>query len=61
VGPRPEALTRRDRVILGLLVFFTLFNVTLDLYLVLHWREIPRLVDTDPIARLWAIYAAADE
>lgn len=61
MGARPEPLTGRDRVILGLLVFFTLFNVTLDLYLVVHWREIPRRVATDPIAALWAIYAVADD
>ena len=44
----------------GLLAFFSLFNVTLDLALVLRGRDLPRRVGSDWAADLWAIYAYAD-
>jgi hypothetical protein len=50
----------KDRVMIGLLAFFSLFNVTLDLALVLRGRDLPRLVGSDWAADLWALYAAAD-
>src|SRR5262245_45286009 len=54
------ALSGKDRVIIGLLVFFSVFNITLDLPLVLRGRDLPRLVGSDWAADLWALYADAD-
>lgn len=58
--PRGGALAGKDRLIIGLLVFFSLFNLTVDLWLVLHARDLPARVDRDPVAYLWSIYAEAD-
>ncbi len=64
LGPGPtrrgEALAGKDRLIIGLLACFTLFNVTLDLWLVLHARDLPSRADHDLAGRLWAVYAEAD-
>jgi hypothetical protein len=62
---RPEhhvksALGRKDRAIVGLLAFFTLFNLTLDLWYVVHARDLPALVGRHWLADLWAVYARAD-
>jgi hypothetical protein len=53
-------LRARDRVIIGMLAFFSLFNVTLDLALIRRGADLPRLVGRDWAADLWAIYAEAD-
>jgi hypothetical protein len=53
-------MSTKDRVMVGCLAFFSLFNVTLDLVLVLRGRDLPRLVGSDWAADLWAIYAYAD-
>jgi hypothetical protein len=53
-------MPRKDRVIVGLLAFFSLFNVTFDLAVVMRGRDLPRLVGRDWAADLWAIYAYAD-
>jgi hypothetical protein len=50
----------RDRFIIGMLVAFSLFNVTLDLALIRRGTALPGLVGRDWIADLWAIYAEAD-
>ena len=57
---RARPLSGKDRAIIGLLAFFTLFNLTLDLWLVLHARELPLLVGRHFFADLWAIYEPAD-
>ena len=44
----------------GLLAFFSIFNVTLDLALVRRGRDLPKLVGSDWAADFWAIYAYAD-
>jgi hypothetical protein len=54
------ALSTRDRGIIAMLVFFSLFNVTLDLYYVWNASRLEAMVTTDVLARLWAFYAAAD-
>ncbi len=43
-----------------MLLFFSLFNLTMDLYYVTHWRHLPAMVATDWLAWLWSIYAEAD-
>jgi hypothetical protein len=53
-------LGTKDRVIAGLLVFFSVFNVTLDLALIRRGPALPRLVGRDWAADLWAFYAEAD-
>jgi len=60
VRPAGTALPTRDRVSLGLLVFFSVFNVTLDWALIRRGRDLPDLVGRDWIADLWALYAGAD-
>jgi hypothetical protein len=58
--PAAARLTTKDRVIVALLVFFSIFNVTLDWAFVRRGVEIPRLVGRDWAADVWAIYADAD-
>ena len=58
MGSRP--LPVRDKVIIGLLLFFSVFNVAIDLPLVRHAGELPSLVGRRWFANLWAIYAEAD-
>ena len=53
-------LPTRDRVIVAMLVGFSLFNVTLDLALIRRGADLPGLVGRDWAAGLWAIYAEAD-
>ena len=53
-------LPTRDRVIVAMLVFFSVFNVTLDLALIRRGADLPGLVGRDWAADLWAIYAEAD-
>jgi hypothetical protein len=54
-------LPTKDRVIVGLLLFFSLFNVTLDWALVRRGLNLPSLVGADWAADLWArTYADAD-
>ena len=53
-------LSRKDRTIIGLLVFFTVFNVTLDLWFVWHAHGLEALVGRHWLADLWAIYAPID-
>jgi emopamil binding protein len=59
--PSPRGRRRRtDRVIVGLLAFFTLFNLTMDLWYVLHARQLTVLVGQHWLADLWAFYSRAD-
>jgi cholestenol Delta-isomerase len=53
-------LGAKDRAMVGLLAFFSAFNVTLDLALVRRGRALPSLVGRDWIADLWSWYAEAD-
>ena len=56
----PTPRTARDRVCVGLLLFFSAFNVTLDCALVRRGRGLPDLVGRDWVADLWMLYAGAD-
>ena len=47
-------------VVVGLVVFFIIFNATIDRYWVAHAHELPALAGTDLFARIFEIYAAAD-
>jgi phenylpropionate dioxygenase-like ring-hydroxylating dioxygenase large terminal subunit len=42
------------------LVFFIIFNATVDLYWVMHVHALPALAKTDLFARMFEIYSAAD-
>ena len=53
-------LSSRDRIIVAMLVFFSLFNLTLDLYYVSHASRLESMVATDRLAWLWSLYAVAD-
>jgi hypothetical protein len=44
----------------AMLASFTLFNLTLDLWYVVHARDLPGLVGRHWLADLWAFYARAD-
>jgi cholestenol delta-isomerase len=57
--PSPS-LPLRDRVIITLLVGFLAAALVLELYWVIHRRELPRLADRSLVARLFQIYGAAD-
>jgi emopamil binding protein len=52
--------SRKDGAIITLLAFFSLFNVTLDLWFVLHAGHLSALVGQRRLADLWAFYAEAD-
>ena len=57
----PDAsLPARDRIIVAMLIVFSLFNVTLDLYYVWDRRRMTPKAATDWAAWLWSLYAAAD-
>ena len=53
-------MSGRDRAIVAMLLCFSLFNVTLDLYFVWHPGRLPSMVATDWAAWLWSLYADAD-
>ena len=53
-------VARRDHAIVAMLLFFSLFNVTLDLYLVWNAARLESMVATDWVAWLWSLYAHAD-
>ena len=53
-------MTRRDRITVGLLGFFALIALTLELYFVLFHSDLRARADTQLFARLFAIYGAAD-
>lgn len=53
-------LPAKDKVVIGLLVFFTLFNVAIDFLLVLNAHRLTSQVGRFWVADLWAIYADAD-
>jgi emopamil binding protein len=50
----------KDRMIVALLVAFSLFNVGLDLPFVLHARHLADPYGSGPLRSLWAFYADAD-
>jgi len=53
-------MTRRDRVTIGLLVLFALVAATLELYFLVHHRELVARAPTQLFARLFSIYGVAD-
>jgi hypothetical protein len=58
---RPQVpLERSDKVIIALLLFFSLFNATVDLYLVLHARHVTERASRGEFTAFWAVYADAD-
>ncbi len=53
-------MNRRDRFTVGLLAFFALIAVTLELYFLVFHRELPERASSQLFARLFAVYGAAD-
>jgi hypothetical protein len=53
-------MSRRDRFTIGVLAFFALVAVTLELYFLVHHRDLVARAPTQLFARLFAIYGAAD-
>ena len=53
-------LETRDRAIVAMLAAFTVFNLTLDLALVVNARHLAERAGADWASALWAIYAGAD-
>ena len=53
-------MTRRDRFTIGLLAFFAFVAVTLELYFLVHHRELVARAPTQLFARLFSIYGVAD-
>jgi hypothetical protein len=60
VPTSPASLSTKDRWILVGLVFFCLFNLTMDLYLVLHSKDLAERASANWFAYFWAIYADVD-
>ena len=60
VPTRPVSLSAKDRWIVGGLVFFCLFNLTMDLYLILHSKVLTERASTNWFAYLWTTYSDVD-
>jgi hypothetical protein len=56
----PVSLSTKDRWIVGGLVFFCLFNLTMDLYLVLNSQVLAERASTNWFAYFWAMYSDVD-
>jgi hypothetical protein len=56
----PASLSTKDRVIIGGLVFFCVFNLTMDLYLILNSQVLAERASTNWFAYFWAIYSDVD-
>ena len=56
----PASLSTKDRWIIVGLVFFCLFNLPMDLYLVLHSKDLAERASANWFAYFWAIYADVD-
>ena len=53
-------MSRRDRIAVGILVFFLVIAATLELYFILCHHDLPARANTQLFARLFAIYGIAD-
>ena len=53
-------LSTKDKVITAGLVFFCLFNLTMDLYLVVNSQVLTERASTNWFAYVWAIYSDVD-
>jgi cholestenol Delta-isomerase len=53
-------LQLKDRVIVALLVAFSIFNVTIDLYLVVNAPHLAERASRGEFTAFWALYADAD-
>jgi hypothetical protein len=53
-------MSRRDRFTIGLLIFFALIALTLELYFLIYHRDLPARAATQLPARLFSIYGVAD-
>jgi len=54
------ALPKKDRLIIAGLVFFCVFNLTMDLYLILHSQVLAEHASTNWFAYLWVLYSDVD-
>ena len=60
MSPPARALSKKDRLIIAGLVFFCVFNLTMDLYLILHSQVLAERASTNWFAYLWAVYSDID-
>ena len=60
MSPPARALSKKDRLIIAGLVFFCVFNLTMDLYLILHSQVLAERASTSWFAYLWAVYSDID-
>jgi hypothetical protein len=60
MAPFAASLPTKDRLIIAALVFFCVFNLTMDLYLILHSRVLMERASTNWFAYLWVIYSDVD-
>lgn len=58
--PSADTLSSKDRFIVGALIFFCAFNLTVDLYLVLHSQVLAERASTNWFAYLWVVYSDVD-
>ena len=58
--PSAASLPAKDRVIIAGLVFFCLFNLTMDLYLVVNSNVLAERASTNWFAYIWATYSTVD-
>ncbi|HEX6837534.1 MAG TPA: emopamil-binding family protein [Polyangia bacterium] len=56
----PIIMARRDRFTIGLLTFFALVAVTIELYFLAHHRDLVARAPTQLLAHLFSIYGLAD-
>ena len=57
---RPLRLPWKDRIIIGVLLFYLVIAVTLELYWILYRHELVALAESDWIARAFSLYGTVD-
>jgi hypothetical protein len=60
VSTLPDPLPQKDRVILGLLLFYLLLAFTWEIYFVLYHDQLPARAEMDFMGRMCALYGEAD-
>lgn len=58
--PPPASLGTKDRLIIAGLAFFCVFNLTMDLYLVVNTKVLAERAATNWFAYFWAMYSEVD-
>ena len=60
MAPSTASLPTKDRLIIAALVFFCVFNLTMDLYLILQSPALAERASTNWFAYLWLVYSDVD-